>query len=175
MRRLPSALVALGLLLGSLVVFAQPAAARECGYPVAICKAQIMVSTTDPFVGQKIEISGKDFHSDEDVKLYIADVYVGTAHTDLLGSFDPPAITPNRPGPQIVKGVGASGQADDIATTPITIRVAGVAGESTGGGGGLASTGVKIAGLSLLAAALLIGGGLLARSGRRRRPSTHAV
>lgn len=171
MRRLMRALAVLGLMLGSLFAFSQTAAqARPCGdaYPPSLCYPTISVSTTTPFVGETITISGDAFYSNEDVKLYIGGKFVATAHTDANGDFaGVPAVTPDLPGPREVKGVGASGQPDDVATTDLTIRVPGHGTE----GEGLASTGAKVAGLGVIAVVLIAGGALLARAGRRK-PST---
>lgn len=166
MRRSIRALAALGLLLTSVVAFAPAADARPCdnSYPPGLCYPTLAVSTTTPCVGETIQISGKKFYDSEPVKLTIAGQSVATAHTVKGGSFgDTPAVTPDAPGPAVVKGVGASGFSDDVATTNITIRTCHGA-ESTG----LANTGVKIAGLGAIAIALIAGGVALVRGGRRK-------
>lgn len=171
------ALAALGVLLVSAVAallgFASPASAVPCDtYPPSTCYPTILVSQTNPYVGDTIEISGQNFYPNEQVKLYIEDVYVGAAQTDASGNFDPPAVVPDRPGPAVVKGVGATGKADDVATTDITIRTR--ANTATdGGGNGLSNTGVKVAGLGVVAALLIAAGAFLTRAGKRRGTTSH--
>jgi hypothetical protein len=178
MRRVLSALAVVGLCLTALVFGpgAATAAAPACGtgYPVTT-QATISVSTTNPFVGEKIEVSGACYHANEDVRITIGGVFVGTAHSDANGAFDPSITVPNLLGPQVLVGTGASGEANDVDSLTLTIAASAVGGVSgnSGGGGGLASTGVKIAGLVLLAGALIGGGAFFATAGRRRKSPVH--
>jgi hypothetical protein len=136
-------------------------------YPVQICQAHIMSSTTTPFQGQTIEASGIGYHANEDVALSIGGIPVGTAHTDSSGNFDPAVVVPTSLiGDQPLTGAGASGQPDDIDSIVLNIRAAGAGGSSSSGG--LASTGVDILTGVAIALALIGAGVLFARGGRRR-------
>jgi hypothetical protein len=137
-------------------------------YPVQICQAHIMSSTTTPFQGQTIEVSGLGYQPNEDVALTIGGIPVGTAHTDADGNFDPPAVVPaSLIGDQPLTGRGASGQPYDVDSLILNIRAAG-AGGSSSSSGGLASTGVDILTGVAVALALIGAGVLFARGGRRR-------
>lgn len=175
MRRVLSALLTLGLLLtGVLFATAARSAPTDPGgpcYPPGTCHAQIFSSTTTPFQGDTIKVSGKFYLPNEDVRLTIGGIFVGTAHTDGDGAFDPPVVVPDLLGDQVLEGVGASGFDFDRDSLILNIRTRSGAGSDNGG---LASTGVKIAAISLLGAALLIGGGFLVMAGRRRRGSDPA-
>jgi hypothetical protein len=170
MRRVLSALAVVGMIAAS-VFYAQSAS----GYPVGT-QAEIFSSTTTPFVGETIEVSGKHYHPLEDVTLTIDGIFVGTAHTDVNGAFDPPAIVPDRLGDRELLGVGASGQPDDVDSLILHIRDRGVGGTSASSspGGGLSFTGVQVAGLGFIAAVLLVGGGLFVAAGRKRKSANHA-
>lgn len=136
------------------------------------CQAHIMSSTTTPFQGQTIEVSGKTYHANEAVTLTIGGIFVGTAHTDANGNFDPPAVVPvSLLGDQPLTGRGASGQANDVDSLVLHITAAGV--EATGSTSGLPNTGVDI--LTGVAVAIaLIGAGILFTRGGRRRRSSHS-
>ncbi|MDT4971668.1 MAG: hypothetical protein QOG22_1811 [Pseudonocardiales bacterium] len=172
MRRVVSVLAVFGLFVAALAFgsSAATAAAATCGsgYPVTT-QASIASSTTTPFVGESIKVSGTCYHANEDVAITIGGVSVGTAHTDANGSFELTVTVPNLLGGQLLVGRGASGATNDVDSLTLTIEASGAAGVSGGGGGGLASTGVKIAGLVLLAGALIGGGAFFAIAGRRRR------
>ena len=168
-----SAFVALGLLLAgilfasSAVAAPKPKPTSTC-YPPGRCHAKIFSSTTTPVQGQRIKVSGKFYLPNENVRLTIGGVYVGTARTDADGAFDPPVTVPNLVGDQELSGVGASGLATDRDSLILTIRASGAAGAGDNAGG-LASTGVQIAAFSLLGVVLLVGGGFLVLAARRRR------
>jgi hypothetical protein len=174
MRRLLSALAVLCL---AAVAFVTAPAASFAGIQATapVCEpgnyppgpnATIMSSTTTPFAGQKIEASGISYCPNEDVRLTIAGTFVGTAHTDGSGSFDPQVVVPGPAGDKALCGIGASGLANDQDCLTLHVRAgSGVAGESSG----LASTGVKIAGLVLAAIALIGGGAFFTTAGRRRK------
>ena len=137
-------------------------------YPVQICQAHILSSTTTPFQGQTIEVSGIGYVADEDVRLTIGGIFVGTAHTDSGGNFDPPVVVPaSLLGDQPLTGAGASGQPYDIDSLVLNIRAAGEGGSSSSNGG-LAHTGVDILTGVAVALALIGAGVLFARGGRRR-------
>jgi hypothetical protein len=179
MRRLFSALVVACLAAVALVAAPAVASAASGGlhaiaptcpaanYPPTP-NATVMSSTTTPFIGQKLEVSGSAYCPDEDVRLTIGGTFVGTAHTDATGAFDPSAIVPGPVGQKQLCGVGASGLANDRDCLPLTIS-AGHGTDAVTTGGGLAMTGTQIAGLVVLAVALVAGGAFLAAAGRRRK------
>jgi hypothetical protein len=131
-------------------------------YPVG---ATIMSSTTTPFIGQHIEASGIKYCHNEDVRLTIAGQFVGTAHTDNNGSFDPQVVVPGPVGDKLLCGVGASGLSDDQDC--LTLHV--VSPTSPNSGPPLSFTGVEIGAIVAVAVALIVGGMLFATVGRRRK------
>jgi hypothetical protein len=134
-------------------------------YPPSTGHATIQSSTTTPFIGESIKASGINYCANEDVRLTIGGTFVGTAHTDASGSFDPFVTVPGPAGQADLCGVGASGLANDQDCLTLTIR------EHGPSGGGVAFTGVQIAELVILAVLLLGGGAAMAYGGRRRRSS----
>jgi len=141
-------------------------------YPPEICQAHIMSSTTTPFQGQTIEVSGRGYHANESVALTIGGISVGTAHTDGSGNFDPPAVVPvSLLGDQPLTGRGASGLPDDVDSVVLHITAAGASPTSTSGG--LSSTGVDVLTGLAVAIALIGAGVLFMQGGRRRRRSSH--
>ncbi|PZS18054.1 MAG: hypothetical protein DLM57_06965, partial [Pseudonocardiales bacterium] len=106
----------------------------------------------------------------EVVNLTIAGSSVGSATTDAAGAFDPNVTTPDLVGAQTLTGTGATSGLS--ASLTLTIRdcvaPAGV------GGGGLAVTGVQIAGITLLAVLLLGAGVFFVTAGRRRKSAVRA-
>lgn len=127
--------------------------------------ATIMSSTTTPFVGEHIEASGIKYCPNESVRLTIGGQFVGTAHTNGVGSFDPQVVVPGPVGDKQLCGVGASGLSLDQDC--LTLHV--VSPTTTSGGPGLAFTGVEIGAIVAVALALLVGGALFATAGRRRK------
>jgi len=171
MRRVLSALAVLGLFLTTLAVGHGASAAP---YPPTT-SAALSVSSTTPCEGQTIKVGGANFGATEVVLLAIGGNSAGSATTDSSGSFDPTVTTPNLVGGQTLTGDGqTSGRSSSLTLTIRDCSSAGGAGGTTGGGGNLASTGVKIAGLSLLAAALLGGGMFFVTAGRRRKSAAAA-
>ena len=94
MRRLIRLVMVLGLVAAGLFSGARAAGATApCPgdpYPVGV-GATISASTTTPYVGQTIKVGGRNFGADEDVVISIGGTQVATAHTDVMGSFDPNA------------------------------------------------------------------------------------
>lgn len=167
----PTRMLAVMVALALPAVIVAPAVAADPTYPPTT-QAQVLSSTTTPFQGQTIKVSGLNYFADEDVKLYIGGIYVGVGHTDSAGSFDPPVVVPKTLlGAQELLGEGVSGQPNDRDTLTLTIRKPGkdVGGVTTTNGGGLSSTGVKAAGLTLIAVLLLAAGVAVNAAGRRRR------
>jgi hypothetical protein len=185
------ALLLAGLLAGPAAAGAAPGvrAVAPAAAPQEICPgavaypmspgATIMSSTTTPYVGQTIKVSGVNYCPDEDVDITIGGKHVATTHTDGNGAFDPEVVVPAPTGQRVLAGVGASGLSADRDSLMLTVRAGagvepiavGPAGGSSGGGsgtGGLAFTGTEIALLIALAAALLGGGIGLMYAGRRR-------
>ena len=169
MRRVMSAIAALGLLTASLFL---GASAQAAPYPPTH-QAQIFSSTTTPFQGETIEVSGLTYGLNEDVTLKIGGIFVGTAHTDGIGSFDPPVVVPaSLIGDQLLEGQGAEGTPNDYDSLMLHIRASGVGPTEPGGN---ANTGAKIAGMVGIAAVLLVGGTALTVFGRRRKAAgTHS-
>jgi hypothetical protein len=190
MRRMLTPLLALSLLL---VALAAPMAATaaptgagagagvaaDAGAPGSCPKplpyppaphATVLVNTTNPFVGEKIEVSGINYCPDEDVDIRIENTHVATAHTDGKGRFDPQVVVPAPAGAKQVCGIGASGLATDSDCMTIVARAgSGASTPPTNPNSGTATTGVKIALLGLLALVLVVSGVVLATLGRHRR------
>lgn len=171
MRRLQITLAVIAVLLASLF-----GAQAAVGYPVTP-NAQIMASTTAPYGCESIEVSGTNFHPNEDVAIYLGSTKVATAHTNGSGSFDPQVKIPNVTGALVLKGVGASGSADDVSTLTLTVKAGCSTGGTGGGSGGgsiLGSTGVQIGAMVVAAAVLLGAGAFFVTAGRRRKVRAHA-
>ena len=130
--------------------------------------ATIMSSTTTPTSGETIEASGAHYCFNEDVNITLGGHHVTTTHTNGSGSFDPP-VKVNYPAGTKVElcGIGATGLSNDQDCLLLTVS------------GGLGSspetthhkpsiTGVEIAGLIVLALALLAGGVAFTVAGKRR-------
>jgi hypothetical protein len=194
MRRLIRVIVVSALLLTSLTITARAASATTAcgffevsstcsggtGYPVK-AGATLAVSTTTPYSGQTIEVSGANFQAGENVTLKLNGKVVATVKADSLGSFTTSLKVTSPAGKFELSATGAvcgfAGLLLSIRTAagvlPITATQSpggtGVGGAATGqGGGGLAFTGVDVALLLAVALALIGGGGYLARAGRRR-------
>ena len=143
----------------------------------------LAVSTTNPYRGQMIDVTGSGYCPDESVSLTLAGKVVGSAHTDGAGAFDPSVKIDVDPGTYQLVGTGAKG---DSASATLTVRSSsGVEPVSTqrapagngaapqgNGGGGLAFTGIDIALIVGIAVLRLGGGGYLLHAGRRRH-ATH--
>jgi hypothetical protein len=179
MRRLLVALVALSL--GALALLGGPAVASaspRTAAPAGVCpgapaypphlQATIMSSTTTPVIGQTIEASGVVYCPNENVDLTIGGVHVGTAHTDSVGSFDPPVVVPGPVGDKPLCGVGASGLSTDQDCLILHVRASNA---GTTSNPPLGSTGAEVATLIAVAVVLLGGGALLVTAGRRRKSS----
>lgn len=141
-------------------------------YPPAT-NAMVGVSTTNPAVGDTVEVSGQAFCGDEAVKIYLNGALRATAHTDATGSFDPPVVVHGPPGDQTLTAVGASGLSSDRGSVVLHVHAAGSGGggHSSQGSGteALSLTGIDIALIIAIAVALLAAGTALAYGGRRRR------
>jgi hypothetical protein len=175
MRRVVTVLVALAL--GALALLGGPTVANaspRASAPAEVCPtvhvlyppgpdATIMSSTTTPVIGQKIEASGIKYCPNEDVTLTIAGQFVGTAHTNGDGSFDPQVTVPGPVGDKLLCGVGASGLSLDRDCLTLHVRGTGPNGNHLG------STGVEVATIIAVALALLGGGALFLGAGRRRK------
>ena len=128
-----------------------------------------MASTTTPFVGEKIEASGIRYCPDENVRLTIGGQFVGDAHTNGAGKFDPQVTVPGPAGDKLLCGVGASGLPHDQDCLTLHVRAAG-----PNSGPPLSFTGVEIGAIIAVALALLVGGVLFATAGRRRTGKSRA-
>lgn len=137
-------------------------------YPPSTC-ASLAISTTTPYPGQTITLTGTNFAANEKISLKLdTGALLGTVTTSASGSFSTKVTIPNdASGNHTITVVSR----DDVCPIePIQIQAQGIdaASNSNGGGSGLASTGVNVLIGLLVAAALITGGVLLSRSGRRR-------
>ena len=152
-------------------------------YPVS-ASAMIKVSTTAPYIGETIKVSGQAFCPNEVVRIYVNGHLRATTQSDASGAFDPSLKITGPAGDQTLTGVGASAQPNDEDSLVLHVHAQqGIAGESivaggsgnasaSGGASGLALTGEDIA-LIVLVAALLLGGGTALTVAARRRRSVN--
>lgn len=199
-RVLAVAALALGGVAGAAVVMAPAVAAPSAGsvcspgqpYPPS-AGVMLMVSTTTPYQGQSIEVSGSGYCANETVTLSMGGQRLGTAHADAKGSFDPKVRITEDPGRYRLTGAGQDGDHASVAMTvrpgsgvePISVHRPGANGPGSNGHapaangavpaaagagtGGLAFTGIDVALLIAIAVALLGAGSYLVYAGRRRR------
>lgn len=148
--------------------------AGTSSYPVT-ATAMIKVSTTTPYIGEKIKVSGQGFCVTETVRIYLNGHLKATAHTDASGSFDPEITVGGPAGDQTLAAIGSSGKSSDRDSVVLRVRAAravegtGIGGTAGGSAGGLSSTGTDIVLLAILAMLLLGGGSALTVIARRRR------
>lgn len=164
-------LAALGALLTLLAGPAGTPAAQA--YPASTC-ATLSVSTTHPQVGASLVVTGAAFAPRATIRLELhTKVYaLATVHSDADGAFSTRVTLPaGVHGRHLIVAVGgavASCPADPYQALSIQTGGTTVTGTgSSSGNGGLASTGLDVA-LLLLIAALLIGVGVALN---RRRPA----
>jgi hypothetical protein len=158
------------------------AAPTDPAYPPHTCPT-LSVSTTHPAVGEQITVTGQRFDANERVTLVLTKPThkLGTATTDADGTFSTTVRMPA--GVTGHKTITARGAQSVCPADPVQILIEnrsadnGGPGGSGGSGGTPAMTGMDIGGL-LIAAAALIGLGLLLnrrRTGARRRRRSHLV
>jgi len=169
-----------GLALGAPSATAARAAASDPVYPPTVC-ATIFVSTTNPLEGASIGVTGENFFANATTHLYIKSPHIllRTVKTDGDGRL---ATTVKLPdglfGHRILQAEGGHSGDNGCAADPFQIQQGAAASQSGGGGGssnggGTAFTGVDVAGLLAIAAALVGVGVLLNRRGRNaKRVST---
>lgn len=166
------ALLTMGLALVC-ALLAAPFAGSAIAYPPTTCST-LSVSTTTPVAGASFTISGSNFEPSASVHLVLrpAGSDLGTAHTDTTGAFSVTARIP----------ADVSGNQNVVATSGATINGVcpadpiqaldvqaasngnnGGGGNNGGSNGGLSNTGLDIAALLALAAALIVGGVALNR------------
>lgn len=185
---------------GAVVVMAPAVAAPSAGsvcspgqpYPPS-AGVMLRVSTTTPYQGQSIEVSGSGYCANETVTLRMGGQRLGTVHADAKGSFDPKVRITEDPGRYRLTGAGQDGDHASVAMTvrpgsgvePISVHRPGANGPGSNGHapaangavpaaagagtGGLAFTGIDLALLIAIAVALLGAGSYLVYAGRRRR------
>jgi hypothetical protein len=158
------------LLLGGLLAgsgfFAGAAGADP--YPPGGC-FPLTITTTVPVAGQTVTIGGRDFLPGDTVRLKLVPpgTVLGTVIVGADGNFSVDVTIPADAAP-------GEAQIEDIADhplcpmDPINIKIGG-AKSGSGGGSGLAFTGVQILSALALAVALLVAGIAFTISGRRRR------
>jgi len=141
-------------------------------YPVgAVAAATLMVSTTTPFEGQTITVSGTNFVTNEAIAIDLSGSPVAHVTTSASGSFSTPVTLPAG-----VTGTQTISVAGDHSTCPassitITIQGAGVSATSQG----LSHTGVDILTGLAVAIALLIAGVALTGGARRKPAGRHSA
>lgn len=173
-----TAKILLVLVLGMVasVVGLSAGSAGAAPYPPVTC-AHLAVSTTAPFAGQAIDITGSGFGAHESIALMLNSppVTVGHATTDAAGSFSTTITIPkSASGKHLLSSTGGT------ASCPVDPVGLNFGGHAVNGAGfspsarGLAFTGFDA--LAALAVALgLIAIGIVAvRSGRRHRGTRHA-
>lgn len=143
------------------------AAAAPTPYPPPSCPL-LTVSTTTPFPGQTITVGGTNFTPHVAVTIELdTNVTLGHATADGSGNFSVPVKLPaGVTGSHLIHAVGTG--LGDCPVDPIQISVQGAGASGSSSGGGLASTGVDILTGIAVALALIGGGVLFARGGRRR-------
>jgi len=165
MRRVLSAFAVLGVFLA--IVLGVSSSASAGPYPPG-GTAALSVSSTTPCTDQAITIGGSGFTANETVNLIVDGGSGPSVRANAAGSFELSFTTPSTAGALDFIATGLTSR----STATVTVTVRDCAGVS-GGGGGLATTGVKIAGLILFAAVLLGAGAFFATAGRRRRSTVH--
>jgi hypothetical protein len=127
------------------------------------------VSTTTPFPGQQITVSGSAFEASQNITLVMHSDAVALAHVtaDSAGSFSVKVTIPT--GTSGSHTIAVQGDMSGCPVEPIQIRVQGHGVDAANSGGGLAFTGVDILAAVAIALALITAGVILARSGRHRR------
>jgi hypothetical protein len=154
-------------------------AASVLDYPAKICPT-LSVSTTTPLAGASFTVSGVNFAPNAKIRLELdtkVDV-LATVTSDANGAFAtsvkmPAGVLGNHDIVAVGGDTGVAGcPADPAQVLHVGTAGAGaVAGGGSGGSssGGTAFTGVDVLGLVGAALALLVGGVLLNRGGKRRR------
>jgi hypothetical protein len=143
-------------------------------YPPPSCP-QLGVSTTTPFPGQQITVSGSAFEASQKITLVMHSDAVVLAHVtaDSGGSFAVKVTIPA--GTSGNHTIAVEGGTSGCPVEPIQIRVQGHGVDSASSGGGLAFTGVGILAAVAIALALITAGVILARSGRHRRSGARST
>ena len=162
----------------SSVLAASATCGGSSGYPPQT-GTSVSVSTTKPYQGETIEVSGSGFNPGDTVTIYLGSTVAAHATVGSDGTFQVSLKVTGKPGTVVVKAVGStcgSGSASLIVQAGSSVLPASThrnPGGTTpsGGGGGLASTGTDIALLVAIAVVLLGGGGYLLRAARRRHPA----
>jgi hypothetical protein len=161
----------LAALLASLfaLVAVSAAPAEAAPYPPSTCP-QLGVSTTTPFAGQQITVTGSGFAAGQSITLVLRSDVVVLAHVtaDANGNFSVQVRIPaDAEGAHVI---AVQEDTSDCPVDPIQIRVQGHGTEGvTTPGGGLAFTGFDAFAAIAIALALIGAGVLLSRGGRRRR------
>jgi hypothetical protein len=149
---------------------AVPTPASCQAYPIgAVPAATLSVSTTTPFPGESITVSGTNFEPHDAITIVLSSNLIELGHvtTNASGAFSTSVTIPsNLSGSHVLSLVGAVAVCQP---SPITLTIQG---EGTSGGG-LPNTGVDILAGIAIALALLTAGVALTRGGRRRQHSSH--
>lgn len=164
-----------GTLLALGAVAIGPTAANAGPYPPSQCAA-LSVSTTTPYAGETMTVSGTGYTAGEQVtvELHSTARDVGTATVRADGSFTTQITIPKDMSGRHLLSVAGGDPACTVGPITLDIQASAALGEQIGpnGGGGLSSTGVQIALLLALAALALVAGIALTRAGREKRSRT---
>ena len=167
MRRALAPVVVLVIVMVALVRFGRAASAA----PYGTTKAGLAVIDPGPCTGTAFaKTFGHDFVPGELVTLSRQGTTLGSTHADSEGNFEFDVTVAGVPaGTYVVRATGASGR---TATVNVVLQQSNCGHKavppSSGGGGGLAFTGVPALALGGIAAILLVGGVGLIMAGRRR-------
>ena len=163
----------LGTLLTFFAVGSSPASAAalppppaDCGAYGSLSVAAVMsVSTTNPAPGQTITLTGAQFEPPGNTVAIVLDTGAVLAHVkiDASGAFSIPITMPAGVTGNHLISVQGYKPPGVCPPDPVQITIS----TNNEGGGGLASTGVDILTGLAIALALIAGGVLFARSGRR--------
>ena len=153
------------------------ASPRALAYPPTTCPGTLSVSTTHPLPGETITVTGANFTAGAHVRLVLhTKVYdLGTFKADAQGSFTAQVTLPSGVrGRHLVIAVSGAAHISSCPGVPIQIHSPGATSSGPGGHhGGNSFTGVDIL-LIVLAAAVLLGVGVLLTRGGRRRHGTES-
>jgi len=163
--------------MASAVAAAPSPTPSECAtYPIgAVPAAELAVSTTTPFPGESIMVSGSNFVANEaiTIELHSAPIVLAHVTTDGNGAFSVHVTIPsNLTGTHTID---VAGDHSFCPSSPVTITI-----QSSGtspSGGGLPNTGVDILAGVAIALALLAAGIALTHGGRRKQhgPARHTA
>jgi len=164
---------------GAFAASAAPAGAAPVAYPPSVCST-LSLDTTHPALGEKVTVTGSHFEPNGSIALVLvpesggSTVPAGQVTANATGAFTTsvamPAETVNQGTYSLTatNGFTRSGVCTADPSVSLLLGDGGAAGASSASGSGTAFTGVDIALLLGIGAALVAGGGALVLRGRRR-------